>query len=195
MRNYRHDIIDLYTQILKESPDSISVRGDRISYDEVENYTGYLNSAGKFVMSAHTSDHGDFRQEIARGQFYDDRYKKVRGKIPIKTNCSSEAEVRSLVSNSTDYDAFRIWLSEDAISFWSKASEDIFNGAINAIESLGDDPEKYLFNPMDDDGGAMLSFEEFKQESIGSDMSEERQRSKKDKREFANYLLRRKDGD
>ena len=197
MSDYKSDIIQLYTEILKESPDTITVGGREVSYEEMPNYTGFVNSMGKFVMSAEAVNHHDFRRDIATDNFYIDGYKKVRGKKAVKTNCSSVSEVKSLVRSATDYDSFRIWLSEDVISFWTKPAKEIFEGAINAISSLGDDPESYMYDCDVDGDFGMLNFDEFKNESMGGgeELSSKKAKLSQDKRLMADYLLRRRDGD
>lgn len=197
MSDYRQDIANLYSQIIKESPDSIYIRGEEIQYDSEPNYTGFLNSNGKFVISSSAGGHEDLRGVILRDYFYIEGIKKVRNKIPIKTNCDSEAELKSLVRNATDYDSFRIWNAYDIISFWSKPAKEIFEGAVNAIKALGENPMKYTYDCASDDGFDELTYDEFKTASLGSsdEFSDKKQKLTQDKRMFADYMLKRRDGD
>lgn len=197
MSDYRQDITNLYFQIIKESPDSIDIRGEEIQYNSEPNYTGFLNSEGKFVISYHVSGHDELSSVILRDYFYIEGLKKVKNKIPVKTNCNSEAEMKSLVRYASSYDAFRIWNTYDIISFWSKPSKEIFEGAINAIKALGDDPKKYTYDCASEDDFEELTYDEFKNASMGSgnEFSNKKQKLTQDKRAFADYMLRRRDGD
>lgn len=197
MSDYRQDIANLYSQIIKESPDNINIRGEELNYSSESNYTGFLNSNGKFVISLDSEGHQNLRDSILGDYFYIEGFKKVKNKIPVKTNCNSEAELKSLVRNATDYDSFRIWHNYDIISFWSKPSKEIFEGAINAIKSIGDNPLKYTYDCASEDGFDQLSYQEFETESSesGSDFSEKQKKLAQDKKLMADYMLRRKDGD
>lgn len=197
MSDYRQDIANLYSQIIKESPDSINIRGDELQYDSEPNYTGFLNSDGKFVISLNVEGHDELSSVILRDYFYIEGLKKVKNKIPVKTNCNSEAEMKSLVRYASSYDAFRIWNSYDIISFWSKPSKEIFDAAINAIKALGDDPMKYTYDCASEDDFELLTYDEFKNASMGSgdEFSDKKQKLAQDKRAFADYMLRKRDGD
>ena len=197
MSDYRQDIANLYSQIIKESPDSINIRGDELKYDLEPNYTGFLNSDGKFVISLNVGGHDELSSVILRDYFYIEGLKKVKNKIPIKTNCNSEAEMKSLVRYATNYDSFRIWYRYDIISFWSKPSKEIFDGAINAIKAMGDDPTKYTYDCASDDDLEKMTYDEFKNASSGSgdDFSNKKQQLAQDKRMMTDYMLRRRDGD
>lgn len=197
MSDYRQDIANLYSQIIKESPDSINIRGDELHYDSEPNYTGFLNSNGKFVISLNVKGHDELNDVILRDYFYIEGFKKVKNKIPVKTNCNSEAELKSLVRYASDYDSFRIWNTYDIISFWSKPSKEIFDAAINAIKALGDDPTKYKYDCASEDDFELLTYDEFKNASMGSgdDFSDKKRKLEQDKRIFADYMLRRIDGD
>lgn len=197
IRNPYTEIGNIYSGILNESPDSIYINGRALGYAEEFNFTGYLNSSGRFVISSSVESHEQLRNTIMADYFYIEGLKKKKNKIPLKTNCNSEAELKALVRNATDYDSFRIWSSHDIISFWSKPANEIFHGVINALKALGEDPKKYTYDFSSDDEFDYLTYAEFKSECLksGDEFSSNQIKLSQDKRAWADYTLRRKDGD
>lgn len=192
MDHYFSDLSKIYQKIsvIKESPDTIVYRGTKYEYDNpsLGNYSGIFNNHGKFAMTNLYQGHADFVRNSLKGI--------LNG---VKTNCKDKKELIDMARDATDYEYFRIWPKFNVISFWSKHTPDLVEAAIEAIKSIKKDPTVFLYDFSDSlvgDTADMMSYDEFVSNSnADSDYDSRRMDLMKQKREFANWMLKKSDGD
>jgi len=139
--NYFLDIANIYSRIIKESPDNITITDDNgnrknYSYDDTPNaYTGLIGKNGKYAMSKDIIGHHSFIDAILNSG--EDIIQK------LITNADDIEDLKSLVR---DRIKIRIWKNQKVYSMWDKYDPS-YEGAIkDSLEAIGENYQDYKYD-------------------------------------------------
>lgn len=136
MQKYFIEIANVYSRIIKESPDNIVVNGKYLSYDTTSGaYTGLISgSGGRFVMSENIVGHVNLINFISGGEDI--------GQYLI-TNAKDDSEIKHLARERMK---IRIWAEQKVFSLWSKYDPQYEMAIKNAIKAIGHDFRDYKYD-------------------------------------------------
>jgi len=179
-------MFSIYKNLLLESPDTILVDGEQYAYyEDIGNYTGFMNTDGKFAMTNTVKGHANFRQHLK-----DDRLEEMN----VIHNFDSDEEMLRVISGHRAGEKFRLWPRFKIFSVWYTEFDPDYKAAIDNILAAIPGGKSYKFDPYNyDDNDVYLSYKEF----VNSEMTDEKreklaeiEREKREtERKMADYVL------
>jgi hypothetical protein len=139
--NYFLDISNIYSRIIKESPDNITITDDdgnrkNYSYDNTPNaYTGLIGSDGKYAISKDIIGHGNLIDAILNSG--EDIIQK------LITNADDIGDLKSLVR---DRIKIRIWKNQRVFSMWDRYDPSYENAIKNSLKAIGENYQDYKYD-------------------------------------------------
>ena len=139
--NYFLDIANIYSRIIKESPDNITITDDNgnrknLSYDSTPNaYTGLIGSDGKYAMSKDIIGHHNLISTILNSG--EDIIQK------LITNADDIGDLKSLVR---DRIKIRIWKNQRVFSMWDKYDPSYENAIKDSLKAIGEKYQDYKYD-------------------------------------------------
>lgn len=189
VKKYFLELSNIYSRIIKESPDNITIDGKYYDYDRTPNtYTGFIDGSGGYVISKHIVGHGNLSYEITKlGEDELEEVKELFSKL--KTTAKSLHELKSIVSN---HEKIRIWADQKVFSMWSRYKPIYKESIINAITATGGDYKVFKYDNDYSDYENMPTYDKF----LISDLTPEERREieereakqRQSERELANRL-------
>lgn len=177
-------IYKLYSDLLVENPDTISIGDDYYSYDNrsMGNITGVMTEDGKFVMTK--SLHGHYYLlDAIRGQTLEEVHDIIH-------NFSS---LKEIYKNHHRWEKFRLWPKFKVFSFWFSIFQPKFKPAVDEVlKAIGDSHHAYRFdlNKYDDN---FVSYDELMTEELSdeqkAEIAEGERRKAEDERRLADAML------
>jgi hypothetical protein len=139
--DYFLDIANIYSRIIKESPDSITITDDNgnrknYPYDSTPNaYTGLIGGDGKYALSKDIIGHHYLIDAILNSG--EDIIQK------LITNADDIEDLKRLVR---DRIKIRIWKNQKVYSMWDKYDPS-YEGAIkDSLEAIGENYQDYQYD-------------------------------------------------
>jgi len=140
-KNYFSDIANIYSKIINESPDNITIIDDNghrkyFSYDSTPNaYTGLIGRDGKYVLSRDIVGHHNLISTILNSD--DDIIQK------LITNADSIEDLKSLARERIK---IRIWKNQRVFSMWDKYDPSYENAIKDSLEAIGENYQDYKYD-------------------------------------------------
>jgi hypothetical protein len=175
----------LYSDVLLENPDTLTIGDDYYSYDDASmgNITGVMNNSGKFVMSQSLIGHYNLLEAIS--------FKKLDEVNDLKHNFSSFDEIYAM--SRYNWQKFRIWPKFKVFSLWMRHLRPEYKPAIdNILSALGDANHQYKFdlNLYDD---KFVTYDELMNRPLSdeekAEMEADARRKAEDQRKLADAML------
>jgi hypothetical protein len=139
--NYFLDIANIYSRIIKESPDNITIIDDNgnrknLSYYDTPNaYTGLIGSDGKYAMSKDIIGHGNLIDAILNSG--EDIIQK------LITNADDVEDLKRLVR---DRIKIRIWKNQRVFSMWDRYDPSYENAIKDSLKAIGENYQDYKYD-------------------------------------------------
>jgi hypothetical protein len=140
-KNYFSDIANIYSRIINESPDNITIIDDNghrknLSYDRTPNaYTGLIGRHGEYVLSKDIVGHGNLIDAINSSD--DDIIQK------LITNADSIEDLKSLVRERIK---IRIWKNQKVFSMWDRYDPSYEDAIKDSLKAIGENYQDYKYD-------------------------------------------------
>ena len=139
--NYFLDISNIYSRIIKESPDNITITDDNgnrknYSYDSTPNaYTGLIGGDGKYVLSRDIVGHHNLIDAILNS-----------GEDIIQKLITNADDVEDLKRLARERIKIRIWKNQKVFSMWDRYDPSYEDAIKDSLEAIGENYQDYKYD-------------------------------------------------
>ena len=139
--NYFLDISNIYSRIIKESPDNITITDDNgnrknYSYDSTPNaYTGLIGRDGKYVLSRDIVGHHNLIDAILNS-----------GEDIIQKLITNADDVEDLKRLARERIKIRIWKNQKVFSMWDRYDPSYEDAIKDSLEAIGENYQDYKYD-------------------------------------------------
>jgi hypothetical protein len=139
--NYFLDISNIYSRIIKESPDNITITDDNgnrknYSYDSTPNaYTGLIGSDGKYAISKDIVGHHNLIDAILNS-----------GEDIIQKLITNADDVEDLKRLARERIKIRIWKNQKVFSMWDRYDPSYEDAIKDSLEAIGENYQDYKYD-------------------------------------------------
>jgi hypothetical protein len=181
--NYFSDIANIYSRIINESPDNITVVDNEgqhkyFSYDSTpDTYTGLIGSDGKYAMSKDIIGHYNLIDAILNSG--EDIIQK------LITNADDIEDLKRLVR---DRIKIRIWKNQKVYSMWDNYDPSYEDAIKDSLEAIGENYQDYKYDNEYKDYESLPDADNFFVNSLSDAQKEEKMKSEMEKRQAERAL-------
>lgn len=177
-------IYKLYSSLLRENPDTLSIGDSYYSYDESElgNIPGLITKDGRFILCRSAVGHWRLLDAI--------RNKELEKFGDVRHNFKDLEEIYQYRDG---FEKIRLWPKFKVFSFWFRIFNPIYKAAVNAVlNEIGDGSKLYQFdlNRYDDE---FISYDDLMSTELSEkdkeELGEAERREAEDKRRLADAIL------
>ena len=176
-KNYFSDIANIYSRIINESPDNITIIDDNghrkyFSYDSTPNaYTCLIGSDGKYVLSKDIVGHGYLIDAIYSSD--DDIIQK------LITNADSIEDLKRLARERIKT---RIWKNQKVYSMWDKYDPSYEDAIKDSLKAIGENYQDYKYDNEYEEYANFRDADTFFVKSLSDAEKEEKMKAEMEKR-------------
>jgi hypothetical protein len=175
--NYFLDISNIYSRIIKESPDNITITDDNgnrknYSYDSTPNaYTGLIGGDGKYVLSRDIVGHHNLIDAILNS-----------GEDIIQKLITNADDVEDLKRLARERIKIRIWKNQKVFSMWDRYDPSYEDAIKDSLEAIGENYQDYKYDNDYKDYENLPDADTFFVISLSDEQKEEKMKAEMEKR-------------